>query len=130
MCHSEKYPCMHVTLALYFVMQSRTVRDLEVEVENMGGQLNAYTGREQTAYYAKVLGRDVNKAVNILSDILLNSSLDSRAIDKERSVILREMEEVSGTAGSALYHYFVRCELHQRRRRLHNAHVYGLRVRN
>ncbi len=60
----------------------------------MGGQLNAYTGREQTCYYAKVMGKDVGKAVNIISDILLNSNLDARAIDKERDVILREMEEV------------------------------------
>ena len=67
-----------------------------MEVENMGGQLNAYTGREQTAYYAKVLGKDMGKAINILSDILLNSNLDERAINKERSVILREMEEVRG----------------------------------
>mmetsp|Transcript_16787 Transcript_16787/g.28783 ORF Transcript_16787/g.28783 Transcript_16787/m.28783 type:complete len:497 (-) Transcript_16787:221-1711(-) len=73
----------------------RTVKELEVEVENMGGQLNAYTGREQTAYYAKVLGKDVGKAVNILSDILLNSNLDEKAIEKERAVILREMEEVN-----------------------------------
>ncbi len=61
----------------------------------MGGQLNAYTGREQTAYYAKVLGKDVGKAMDILSDILLNSNLDERAINRERDVILREMEEVS-----------------------------------
>jgi processing peptidase subunit beta len=77
-------------------MQKRSVKDLEVEVENMGGQLNAYTGREQTAYYAKVLGRDTGKAVGILSDILLNSNLDERAINRERDVILREMEEVGG----------------------------------
>jgi processing peptidase subunit beta len=75
-------------------LQKRSVKELEVEVENMGGQLNAYTGREQTAYYAKVLGKDVGKAVTILSDILLNSNLDERAINKERDVILREMEEV------------------------------------
>ncbi len=73
------------------------MKDLEVEVENMGGQLNAYTGREQTAYYAKVLKKDVGKAVNILSDILLNSKLDEQAIIRERDVILREMEEVRGT---------------------------------
>nr|CBW52774.1 ubiquinol:cytochrome c oxidoreductase 50 kDa core 1 subunit [Polytomella sp. Pringsheim 198.80] len=75
--------------------QKRTVRDLEVEVENMGGQLNAYTGREQTCYYAKVMGKDVPNAINILSDILLNSKLDEQAINRERSVILREMEEVN-----------------------------------
>lgn len=75
--------------------KKRTVKELEVEVENMGGQLNAYTGREQTCYYAKVMGKDVGKAVNILSDILLNSNLDERAINRERDVILREMEEVN-----------------------------------
>jgi len=41
-----------------------------------------------------VLGKDVGKAVDILSDILLNSNLDERAINRERDVILREMEEV------------------------------------
>jgi processing peptidase subunit beta len=70
------------------------VRDLELEIENMGGSLNAYTGREQTCYYAKVMKKDVGKAINILSDILLNSNLDERAIVRERDVILREMEEV------------------------------------
>jgi processing peptidase subunit beta len=80
--------------------QKRSVKELEVEVENMGGQLNAYTGREQTCYYAKVLGKDVGKAVNILSDILLDSNLDERAINKERDVILREMEEVREHCGA------------------------------
>jgi len=41
------------SLSLFIIAQKRSVKDLEVEVENMGGQLNAYTGREQTAYYAK-----------------------------------------------------------------------------
>ena len=67
---------------------------MELEVENMGGHLNAYTSREQTAYYAKVFKGDVPKAVDILSDILTNSVLDERAIERERGVILREQEEV------------------------------------
>ena len=45
-----------------------------LEVENMGAQLNAYTSREQTVYYAKVLKDDVPKAVELLSDILTNST--------------------------------------------------------
>jgi len=75
--------------------KTRTVRDLEVEIENMGGSLNAYTGREQTCYYAKVMKKDVGKAINILGDILLNSQLSDAAIQRERDVILREMEEVN-----------------------------------
>ena len=78
------------------------MRDLELEIENMGGSLNAYTGREQTCYYAKVMKKDVGKAINILSDILLNSNLEERAIVRERDVILREMEEVGGRVGGLL----------------------------
>lgn len=87
-------PTRHTPRNHHHHPQNRSVKELEVEVENMGGQLNAYTGREQTAYYAKVLGKDVGRAMNILSDILLNSHLDERAINRERDVILREMEEV------------------------------------
>jgi processing peptidase subunit beta len=74
--------------------QRRTQSDIELEVENMGGHLNAYTSREQTAYYAKVLKNDVGKAVDILADILQHSKLDPKAIERERDVILREQEEV------------------------------------
>ena len=73
----------------------RTQKQLEEEIENMGGHLNAYTSREQTAYFAKVFEKDVPKAVEIISDILLNSKLEPSAIEREREVILREMEEVN-----------------------------------
>ncbi len=75
-------------------LQSRTSRDLEVEIENMGGHLNAYTSREMTCYFARVFKKDVPKAVEILSDILQESNLDAKAINRERHVILREMQEV------------------------------------
>lgn len=73
----------------------RTQQALEVEIENMGGHLNAYTSREQTVYFAKVFKKDVGQAVEILSDILLNSKLEEAAIERERDVILREMAEVN-----------------------------------
>lgn len=60
----------------------------------MGGHLNAYTSRENTVYYAKSFNSDVPKTVDILSDILQNSKLDSAAVERERDVILREQEEV------------------------------------
>ncbi|CEJ00612.1 hypothetical protein G6F70_004627 [Rhizopus microsporus] len=74
--------------------RSRSQRDLELQIENMGGHLNAYTSREQTVYYAKAFKYDVPQAVEILSDILQNSTLDPGAIERERDVILREQEEV------------------------------------
>jgi Predicted Zn-dependent peptidases len=75
--------------------QKRTQQQLEVEIENMGGHLNAYTSREQTVYFAKVFQKDVGRAVEILSDILLKSRLDEGAMERERDVILREMTEVN-----------------------------------
>lgn len=53
----------------------RSQVDLELEVENMGAHLNAYTSREQTVFYAKCLKQDVPKALEILADILQNSQL-------------------------------------------------------
>ncbi len=75
--------------------KKRSQQQLEKEIENMGGHLNAYTSREQTVYYAKVFKDDVPKAMEVLSDILINSELDEGAITRERDVILREMEEVN-----------------------------------
>merc|ERR1719506_3260218 len=81
----------------------RTQLQLETEVENMGGHLNAYTSREQTVYYAKVLKKDVPKAVELLSDILTNSTFSEAAVERERDVILREMEEVEGITEEVIF---------------------------
>lgn len=72
----------------------RSRQQLELEVENLGAQLNAWTSREQTVYYAKAFRKDVPQVVEILSDILQNSKLDASAVESERDVILREQEEV------------------------------------
>ncbi|KAJ2912114.1 hypothetical protein MD484_g8302, partial [Candolleomyces efflorescens] len=72
----------------------RSQHALELEVENLGAHLNAYTSREQTVYYAKSFSKDVEKSVDIISDILQNSKLEQPAIERERDVILREQQEV------------------------------------
>ena len=81
----------------------RTQHQLEVEIENMGGHLNAYTSREQTVYYAKVFKHDVDQAVEVLADILLHSKLDEGAINRERDVILREMQEVQSQTEEVIF---------------------------
>jgi processing peptidase subunit beta len=83
-----------LTLAADPTAQSRKTHQLELDIENMGGHLNAYTSREITSFYAKVLKADVPKAVEVLSDILQNAELDEQAVERERSTILREMQEV------------------------------------
>merc|ERR1719201_1737998 len=81
----------------------RSQEQLEKEIENIGGHLNAYTSREQTVYYAKVFKDDVPQAIDILSDILQNSKLDEAAIERERGVILREMEEVMANREEVIF---------------------------
>ncbi|GAB2232967.1 hypothetical protein Droror1_Dr00002180 [Drosera rotundifolia] len=83
--------------------EKRSARGLEVEIENMGGHLNAYTSREQTTYFAKVLDKDVNNALDVLADILQNSTFDEHRINRERDVILREMEEVEGQTEEVIF---------------------------
>jgi len=72
----------------------RTQKDIELLIENIGSNLNAYTSREQTVYYAKTLTKNISTSIEVLSDILQNSKFDYSAITRERDVILREYEEV------------------------------------
>lgn len=81
----------------------RTQSQLEVEIEDMGAQLNAYTSREQTVYYSKCLTKDIPKAVEILSDIVQNAKLGSNEIERERGVILREMQEVESNLQEVVF---------------------------
>lgn len=83
--------------------QTRTRENLEVEIENMGGSLNAYTSREHTVYVARVFKEDFAKGVNILSDILQRSLYDQRAVDQESGTILRELEEVHKSDGEVVF---------------------------
>ncbi|CAK9438646.1 uncharacterized protein LODBEIA_P28700 [Lodderomyces beijingensis] len=72
----------------------RTQHNLELEIENLGSQINAYTSRENTVYYTKCLSEDLKQNVDILSDLLTKSRLEPRAIENERHVILQESDEV------------------------------------
>lgn len=72
----------------------RTQHSLELEIENLGSQINAYTLRENTVYYTRCLAPDLGQNVDILSDILTKLTLEPRAINTERHVILQELDEV------------------------------------
>ena len=70
---------------------NRTGLDIAKEVEMVGGAVNAYTSREVTAYYMKVLKEDIGLSIDIISDILQNSTFDAKELDRERGVILQEI---------------------------------------
>lgn len=76
---------------------------LEKEVENLGGHLNAYTSREQTVFYAKVNKKDVPQAMDILADMLTDSQFTEDVVQSERDVILREMQEVNSQMDEVIF---------------------------
>ncbi|UKK00104.2 mitochondrial processing peptidase [Theileria orientalis] len=83
--------------------KSRTRQQLEEQIEHKGAHLNAYTSREQTAYYARCFNNDVPWCTELLSDILQNSLIDSDIMETEKHVILREMEEVEKSHEEVLF---------------------------
>lgn len=76
---------------------TRSTRDIAEEIEAVGGDLNAATGLETTAYFARVLKGDEGIALGILADILQNSTFADDELEKEREVIL---QEIAGTRDS------------------------------
>ncbi len=70
---------------------SRSAWDIAEQIENVGGELNAATGVDSTAYYARVLRKDMPLALDILSDIILSPRFDRTELGRERDVILQEI---------------------------------------
>ena len=68
--------------------------------------MNAYTGRDVTAYYLRILRDDVPLAMDILADILKNSIFDPEELERERGVILQEINRAVDTPDDIIFDYF------------------------
>jgi predicted Zn-dependent peptidase len=86
--------------------EKRDAASIAREIENVGGHLNAYTAREQTAYYAKVLKEDVALAADILGDILTHSTFIPEEMERERGVILQEIGQANDTPDDIVFDHF------------------------
>ncbi|NJN71162.1 MAG: insulinase family protein, partial [Nitrospira sp.] len=73
---------------------ARSATDISREIDALGGEINAFTTRETTTFYVKVLDQHLPKALDLLSDLFLRSRLGKKEIDKERQVILEEIRMV------------------------------------
>ena len=71
--------------------EKRTARQIAEEMDAVGGQLNAFTGRDCTCFYAKVIDENLELAVDILADLVINATMDEVELEKERGVILEEI---------------------------------------
>jgi len=81
----------------------RSALQIAEEIEDVGGYINAYTSRETTAFYARVLEADVPLALDVISDILLNPVFDPSEIEVERGVILQEIGQAQDTPDDVIF---------------------------
>ncbi len=86
--------------------ERRSAAQIAEEVENVGGHINAYTAREQTAYYVKLLKEDLALGADIIGDILTHSSFAPDELERERGVILQEIGQANDTPDDIVFDHF------------------------
>jgi len=86
--------------------KKRSAQDIAEEIEAVGGHLNAYTSRENTAFYAKVLAEDAPLALDIVSDILQCATFQQEELERERAVVLQEIGQAYDTPDDIVFDHF------------------------
>lgn len=86
--------------------ERRSARSIAEEIEAVGGHINAYTSRENTAFYAKVLKEDVALAVDLVSDIMMHATMDPVELEREKSVICQEIHQAHDTPDDVVFDLF------------------------
>jgi predicted Zn-dependent peptidase len=86
--------------------ERRSARDIAEEIEAVGGHLNAYTSRENTAFYAKVLADDLPLAIDVLADILQHSTFAEDEVKREQAVVLQEIGQAADTPDDIIFDHF------------------------
>ncbi|MEO5357424.1 MAG: insulinase family protein [Nitrospirae bacterium YQR-1] len=103
----EKNGISHFIEHMFFKgTHNRTQEQIATEIDYLGGDLNAFTTRENTTYYVKVLKDHVNEAVDILTDIYLNSLFKEQDIHKEQEIISEEIKMVEDTPDDYIHDLF------------------------
>ncbi|MBE5799924.1 MAG: insulinase family protein [Clostridiales bacterium] len=88
---------------LFKSTENRTTREIAVEMDALGGQVNAFTSKECTCYYAKVIAEHLDRAMSLLSDLLLCAKMDEEEFERERGVILEEIAMGEDTPEDLVY---------------------------
>src|ERR1700690_4369683 len=87
--------------------ERRTALEISSEMDAVGGEMNAFTGKEYTCYYARVLDADLPLAVDVLSDMVTSSLIEPKDVDAERGVILEEIAMNDDDPGDTVNEAFV-----------------------
>lgn len=103
----EKNGISHFLEHMFFKgTQKRSARDIAVDTDSMGGDLNAFTSRESTTFYIKVLDEYFDKGIELLSDIFIHSTFPEEDIEKEKGIIKEEIKMVEDTPDDYIYDLF------------------------
>jgi len=86
--------------------EQRTAFEIAKAIDSVGGTLNAFTGREYTCFYAKVIDKNLSLAIDLLSDIFLHPLMEPNDVEKERMVILQEIKMVEDTPDDYVHDLF------------------------
>jgi predicted Zn-dependent peptidase len=86
--------------------ERRSARAIAEEMDAVGGHLNAYTSRDHTAYYAKILKEDVALSLDVLSDILQHSTMDAEELAREQAVVVQEIAQAIDTPDDIIFDHF------------------------
>lgn len=86
--------------------RKRTAKDIAFETDSLGGELNAFTSRETTTFYIKVLDEFLEKGLELLSDVFLNSLFPEEDIEKEKKIIKEEIKMVEDTPDDYIHDLF------------------------
>lgn len=86
--------------------KTRSSLQISEEIEDVGGQMNAYTSREFTAFYAKMLKGDTELALDVIADILQNATFAEEELVKEREVVVQEIKQSIDTPDDIIFDYF------------------------
>ncbi len=86
--------------------ERRTAVEIAEAVEDVGGHINAYTSRDQTAYYVKLLADDLPLGIDLIGDILCHSTFADDEFDRERGVILQEIGQANDTPDDIVFDHF------------------------
>lgn len=84
----------------------RSVREIARSIESVGGYLNAFTGKEHTCYYARVLDEHIELALDVLSDLILHATFPEKDLEKEKGVVIEELRNAEDDPDDIIHDYF------------------------
>ncbi len=104
---SDKNGVSHFLEHMFFKgTKKRTAHDIAIDIDSLGGDLNAFTSRENTAFYVKILDEYIDRGVELLTDVFLHSTFDEAELEKEKGVIKEEIKLVEDTPDDYIHDLF------------------------